>query len=60
MPDTWIVIPKSILRKTDLEWLLDYFPDQISEVPFGYFSDIDAEAIESQVKMFLLIEAIKK
>lgn len=59
MTDTWIVIPRSIIKKADLEWLFNYYPDDVMEVPFGYFSKKEAGPMEAQIKMFLLIEGIK-
>ena len=39
MTDSWVVIPRSLLRLTDLEWLFDTYPEEVFELPFGYFSD---------------------
>ena len=59
MSDTWVVMPRSLLRLTDLEWLFDTYPDNIFELPFGYFSKSEDDITE-QLRLFVqLKETIK-
>lgn len=60
MPDTWILIPRTLLKKMGLEKIMDRYPDDIVEMPFGYFAKDGMGPVGAQIKMFVLIEAIRK
>ena len=60
MPNTWILIPRALLRTLGMEGIIDCYPDDIVEMPFGYFTKDGMGPVGAQIKIYVLIEAIKK
>lgn len=60
MVDGWVVITHKLYKKLELNWLEEFYPDDVMMLPMGFFSRRKKDLIEEQVRLYVIFENIKK